>query len=61
MQRWEYRMVDWEEIEDAKRREGLFNKLGQEGWELIVVTDDYAYVFKRPKQDTHKTLPPIRN
>ena len=49
MQKWEYRVVGWDEIENAARREELFNQLGQEGWELVLVTDDYAYVFKRPK------------
>lgn len=48
MQKWEYRVVDWDAIGGAAGREELFNKLGQEGWELVVVTDDYAYIFKRP-------------
>ncbi len=49
MQQWEYRVVDWGQIENAARREALFNELGQEGWELVLVTDEYAYIFKRPK------------
>lgn len=47
MQKWEYRVIEWNDITIA-RREELFNKLGQEGWELILITDDYAYIFKRP-------------
>lgn len=43
------------------RREQLFNKLGQDGWELVLVTDDCAYIFKRPQPETPLTLPPIRN
>lgn len=60
MQKWEYRVLDWEEIASAARREELFNKLGLEGWELVMVTDDYAYIFKRPKADQPQKLPPIK-
>ena len=60
MQKWEYRVVDWEQIISGERREELFNKLGQEGWELVCVTDDYAYIFKRPEPETLSTLPLIR-
>ena len=51
MQKSEYRVLDWDEIASGTRREELFNKLGQDGWELVLVTDDYAYIFKRPHPD----------
>ena len=44
MQKWEYKVVYGEMDEQ------LLNKLGTDGWELIVMTvTDYAYIFKRPK------------
>lgn len=61
MQKWEYRVLEWEEIGTASRRGELFNTLGQDGWELTLVTDDYAYIFKRPMAEKPPTLPPIRN
>jgi len=60
MQKWEYRVVEWEEIGSTPRRGEIFNGLGQDGWELALVTDDYAYIFKRPKEEKPPTLPPIR-
>ena len=60
MQKWEYRVLEWEEIGSASRRVELFTALGDDGWELVLVTDDYAYVFKRPKAEKRLTLPPIR-
>ncbi len=42
-QRWEYRREDrmWGEPEKL-------NQLGGQGWELVVVTDDGTFMFKRP-------------
>jgi len=48
MQKWEYRVTERKDIDISKRGE-LFNQLGHEGWELILITDDYAHIFKHPK------------
>jgi len=45
MQKWEYKIV-------AKATEAEINRLGEEGWELISVTENityYTFFFKRPK------------
>jgi hypothetical protein len=47
---WEYRVVPKDKLLQLGKQDlaaGL-NKLGEEGWELVVV--DGAYVFKRPKE-----------
>jgi hypothetical protein len=44
MQKWEYLIVErW--INNA-----MLNQLGQQGWELVSVSDSskFAFVFKRP-------------
>jgi len=48
MQKWEYRVTERKDIDISKRGE-LFNRLGHEGRELILITDDYAHIFKRLK------------
>lgn len=60
MQKWEYLQVNKpnpQEVvlnevrqKDDTRLPMLFNRLGEQGWELVAVTDAYFYHFKRPKQ-----------
>jgi hypothetical protein len=48
--KWEYRILTKEQVMDLGKKDltaGL-NKLGDDGWELVVV--EPAYVFKRQKQ-----------
>ena len=48
MQEWEYKMV-----KSSKFDETEINMLGDEGWELVAVTENpayYSFFFKRPKQ-----------
>jgi hypothetical protein len=55
--KWEYRVLTKEQIIDLGKKDlaaGL-NKLGDEGWELVVA--EPQYVFKRPKdQPERKSL-----
>ena len=47
--KWEYKVLTKDEIAELANKDlaaGL-NKLGEEGWELVVV--DTSYIFKRPK------------
>jgi hypothetical protein len=51
MQKWEYKIVEGAYWPDD---EGLINKLGGEGWELVTVTFNDSgspklYYFKRPR------------
>ncbi len=46
------RASDGEEF-DSKERPSLYEALsraGDDGWELVAVTDDQGMVFKRPKE-----------
>jgi hypothetical protein len=43
MQKWEYKIV-------PNCSEGDLNSLGEDGWELVVLTrGGIGYIFKRPK------------
>ena len=45
MQKWEYKIV-------TRADESEINLLGEQGWELVSVTENLSYftfVFKRPK------------
>jgi len=44
MKKWEYRII---RIGVCGDREGAFDELGAEGWELVAVDHD-EYYFKRP-------------
>jgi hypothetical protein len=47
MQKWEYRIVD------GRMTEEIMNQWGEQGWELIVISDEAnigrRFYFKRPK------------
>jgi hypothetical protein len=46
MQRWEYHA--WNMNKRAHMQwEGIFNKMGIDGWEFVAMADNYA-IFKRP-------------
>jgi len=57
MKYWEYKVIDWKNCHDAIDHEYDLNKLGEEGWELVLVTPDPTtnegyprYYFKRVKE-----------
>ena len=64
MQKWEYLEVHHQRpvsggkiefslngvLETHDSFSGLFNRLGEQGWELVAVTDAYYFYFKRPKR-----------
>ncbi len=48
--KWEYRVLTREQVSDLGKKDltaGL-NKLGDEGWELVVA--EPSYIFKRPRE-----------
>ena len=48
--KWEYRTLDWDEIEEGETFEEAWNRLGLEGWEMFQVLkyeDGHLYHFKR--------------
>ena len=53
MKKFEYKIfspkLNRRDYDDAIRRgiEQQLNTLGQEGWEVITITEDYEYVLKR--------------
>lgn len=59
MQKWEYlkakkvgvKVLALNNVEQKYDGElpMLLNRLGEEGWELVAVTDDNSFYFKRPK------------
>lgn len=46
MQKWEYLFRDTEEM-TVDAMQIFLNEMGQEGWELVSVDDEFCY-FKRP-------------
>jgi hypothetical protein len=53
VQKWEYKIVLPDNIEDPRANQGHFDKLGSDGWELCVAhssTRPHYCVFKRPKR-----------
>jgi hypothetical protein len=42
---WEFRMM----AESTKSLVNVFNKLGNDGWEVALNPGDGIYIFKRPK------------
>lgn len=57
---WEYRVATKEQILELGKKdlaEGL-NKLGREGWELVVV--DGSYIFKRPRLTHDKEIADLK-
>ena len=57
MQKWDYRIANfnnensWSEIQDA------LNEMGKDGWELYTITPDFhskisvLYIFKKPLEE----------
>jgi hypothetical protein len=57
---WEYRVLTKEQVLDLGKKDlaaGL-NKLGDEGWELVVA--EPAYIFKRPKDQLRKQVAEVK-
>jgi hypothetical protein len=57
---WEYRVVTKDQLLELGKKDlaaGL-NKLGEQGWELVVV--DSAYVFKRIKDQARRYAAEVR-
>ena len=53
LQKWEYKIVLPDNVEDPRANQAQFDKLGAEGWELCAVhssTRPNYCVFKRPKR-----------
>jgi hypothetical protein len=54
MQKWEYKIINIEELMYSNKADEeiskLFNKMGQEGWELVgyVTFKVHMFAFKRP-------------
>ncbi len=50
--KWEYKGVEWLELMKFTHSEGdgELVKLGNEGWELVTISEGYA-IFKRPKSE----------
>jgi len=58
--KWEYRVVTKEQVAELGKNDlaaGL-NKLGNEGWELVVV--DGGYIFKRPKAQNDRDIADLK-
>jgi hypothetical protein len=58
--KWEYRVVTKDQIAELGKKDlaaGL-NKLGEEGWELVVI--DGGYIFKRLKPQTEKEIADVK-
>jgi hypothetical protein len=58
--KWEYRVVAKEQVVELGKNDlavGL-NKLGNEGWELVVV--DGGYIFKRPKAQNDREIADLK-
>jgi hypothetical protein len=57
---WEYRVVSKDQLLEWGKKDlaaGL-NKLGNEGWELVVV--DGGYIFKRPKEQLQRAAAEVK-
>jgi hypothetical protein len=53
VQKWEYRIILPDNVEDPRANQNRFDKLGSDGWELCVMhssTLPHYCVFKRPKR-----------
>jgi hypothetical protein len=58
--KWEYRVVSKDQVIELGKNDlaaGL-NKLGSDGWELVVV--DGGYIFKRPKPQNDKEIADLK-
>lgn len=58
--KWEYRVVPKEQVVELGKNDfaaGL-NKLGEEGWELVVV--DGGYIFKRPRSQNDREIAELK-
>jgi hypothetical protein len=58
--KWEYRVVTKDQVAEIGKNDlaaGL-NKLGSEGWELVVV--DGGYIFKRPKLQNDRDIADLK-
>ena len=45
--KFEYLISDPQGIDTTEEKWGFLNKLGDDGWELIVIQKDTRYIFKR--------------
>ena len=58
--KWEYRVVTRDQVIEQGKNDlaaGL-NKIGSEGWELVVV--DGGYIFKRPKVENENAIADLK-
>lgn len=53
MERWEYKIINSDDLDGYHFQEDYFNSLGKEGWELVTGVKDYFY-FKRRKQEDYR-------
>ena len=59
MTRWEYLFEHISSAASLKAGYGdLANRLGNEGWELVIMAEDGSMVFRRPKTEIAVTVGP---
>ena len=48
MTRWQYDEIDLNDLPRKTSAKELLNEMGEEGWELVVVTANHFAILKRP-------------